>query len=71
MTTIPAQLQSARNLLSLTTNQAAERCGVSRATWYAWEAGKTVPPIAVLERVAEKLGYRLEITLLVGKGSNP
>lgn len=67
MTPIPAQIQSAREFLDLTINQAAELCGVSRATWYAWEAGKTDPPKKALERVADALKCSFYIEI----GSNP
>ena len=56
MTTLPANIRTARERAKLTADEAAARAGVCRATWYAWESGRTDPPVASLLKIASALG---------------
>lgn len=56
MISLTANLKSAREARNLSVDEAADLCGVSRATWYAYESGHTDPPLARLIEIAAKLG---------------
>jgi transcriptional regulator with XRE-family HTH domain len=55
-TTLPSNIRTARERARLTADEAAVHAGVCRATWYAWESGKTDPPSSKLLAIAAALG---------------
>lgn len=59
---IPVVLRDARRRCGLSVRAAADRCGVPRATWSAWESGKTSPTLRRLDEVLAALALDLQLT---------
>lgn len=55
-------LRDARRRCGLSVRAAADRCGVPRATWSAWESGKTSPTLRRLDEVLAALALDLRLT---------
>lgn len=60
-TTISARILELRKQKGFTQRELAERCGVSRRTIQAIEAGKINPRIDILNAIAEALGQSIDI----------
>ena len=54
-----ARLKILREKAGLTAEQAAEQLGVSRATYFNWEAGSNFPHIRQLPLIAETVGTKV------------
>lgn len=65
---LPHLLRDARRLRGLSVRAAADRCDVPRATWAAWEAGTTTPPVRRLDEALRALGLDLKLT---SRGQEP
>lgn len=52
----PTQIKAIREQLGLTQTQAAEKVGVSRRSWAAWEGGQQIPspPLVILIQLLAK-----------------
>jgi DNA-binding XRE family transcriptional regulator len=52
----PERLRALRERLDLTQAQAAEKVGVTRRAWIAWETGEKIPsaPLAILIGILER-----------------
>lgn len=58
---VPDVLRDARRRHGLSVRAAALRCGVPRATWAAWEAGRTTPSAVRLDALLAGLGLDLRL----------
>ena len=58
-------LPAARKNANLTQKQLAQRCGVSVATIYNWEKGKSEPTVTQAKKVGEVCGIHYDNTIFL------
>ena len=61
-------LRSVRTAAGLSLRQLARRAGTSHSTLAAYEAGRKVPSVATLSRLARAAGYALTVELAPALG---
>lgn len=55
----PQRLRRIREARGLTRTNLASQAGRSEQTFFLYEGGKVIPPIPVLQRIADALGCRV------------
>lgn len=64
-------IRTARHSSGLTLRQLAERADTSHSALAAYEAGRTIPSVATLERVLRAAGFDADVSLTRRAGGGP
>lgn len=58
-TQLGARLRELRERAGLSVDEAAEKVGLHRTTWYDYQAGRTIPDFLVVVQISRVLGCEL------------
>ena len=60
-------LPVARKMANLTQKELAEKCGVSEATVFNWEKGKSYPNVNHVEKICQAVGLQYDDIIFLSK----